>query len=105
MDRLAMLLKMVAAKPDEPFVRYGLAMEYRKLERFGEAIEAFDALLARHPDYVPAYLMFGTMLEGQNQLAHAREVLEPGVAAADRSGDDHALGELRSARTGLTNRG
>ena len=37
MDRLAMLEKMVAAQPDQPFPAYGLAMEYRKLGRLEEA--------------------------------------------------------------------
>lgn len=101
MDRLAMLLKMVAAKPDEPFVRYGLAMEYRKLARTDDAVEAFEALLDRHPDYVPAYLMFGTMLESAGRREQAIAVFDRGLAAAQQSGDDHALGELRAARDGL----
>jgi tetratricopeptide (TPR) repeat protein len=101
MDRLAMLLKMVAAKPDEPFVRYGLAMEYRKLTRTDEAIAAFDTLIDRHPDYVPAYLMFGNMLDGLGRREQAILVYERGLAAAEQSGDDHALGELRAARDGL----
>jgi tetratricopeptide (TPR) repeat protein len=102
MDRLAMLLKMVVAKPDEPFVRYGLAMEYRKLQRNDEAIEAFGVLIDRHPSYVPAYLMFGNLLEGLGRREQAIDVYERGLAAAEQSGDDHALGELRSARDGLT---
>jgi tetratricopeptide (TPR) repeat protein len=101
MDRLAMLLKMVAAKPDEPFVRYGLAMEYRKLARGEEAVEAFTALLDRHPSYVPGYLMFGNTLEGLGRREQAIDVYERGLVAADQSGDDHALGELRAARDGL----
>lgn len=100
-DRLAMLQKMVEAKPDEPFVRYGLAMEYRKLERWPEAIAAFEQLLARHPTYVPAYLMFGNLLAARSEREQAIAVLERGLAAAEQAGDDHALGELRAARDGL----
>ena len=37
MDRLAMLEKMVAAKPDDPFPKYGRAMELKKLGRNDEA--------------------------------------------------------------------
>lgn len=101
MDRLAMLLKMVAAKPGEPFVRYGLAMEYRKLERKDEAVDAFNNLIDRHPEYVPAYLMFGNLLDGLGRREQAIEVFERGLVAANQAGDDHALGELRAARDGL----
>lgn len=100
-DRLPMLLKMVEAKPNEPFVRYGLAMEYRKLARWDEAIAAFEQLLARHPSYVPAYLMFGNLLSEQGRRAQAIEVLDRGLAAAEQANDDHALGELRAARDNL----
>lgn len=103
-DRLPMLLKMVEAKPNEPFVRYGLAMEYRKLARWDEAIAAFEQLLERHPSYVPAYLMFGNLLSGlpgHGRRAQAIEVLERGLAAAEQANDDHALGELRAARDNL----
>ena len=39
MDRLGMLRKMAAAKPDDPFPAYGLAME---LAKQGELEEARD---------------------------------------------------------------
>ncbi|MFV8756239.1 tetratricopeptide repeat protein [Nannocystaceae bacterium ST9] len=96
-----MLLKMVETKPDEPFVRYGLAMEYRKLQRTDEAIAAFTGLLDRFPTYVPAYLMFGNLLDAAGRREQAIDVYERGLAAAERAGDDHALGELRAARDGL----
>lgn len=100
-DRLPMLLKMVEAKPNEPFVRYGLAMEYRKLERWDDAIAAFEQLLERHPSYVPAYLMFGNLLADRGRREQAIAVLDRGLAAAEQANDDHALGELRAARDGL----
>ncbi len=96
-----MLLKMVEAKPDEPFVRYGLAMEYRKLQRMEDAISAFTTLIDRHAGYVPAYLMFGNLLDGLGRREQAIAVYDRGLAAAEQGGDDHALGELRAARDGL----
>jgi tetratricopeptide (TPR) repeat protein len=98
MDRLGMLENMVVAKPDEPFPRYGLAMEYKKRERFDDAIAAFEALIAAHPGYVPSYLMFGNLLEARSQVPRAIEVYTAGIAAAERAGDDHAAGELQAAR-------
>lgn len=101
MDRLAMLQQFVAQKPDEPFPRYGLAMEYKKLGRLEEASATFAELIARSPGYVAAYLHAGQTLLARGLAEEARAVFTSGVAAARAAGDDHALGELESARAAL----
>jgi tetratricopeptide (TPR) repeat protein len=98
MDRLAMLEKLVVGKPDDPFPRYGLAMEYKKLGRHDEAVRAFEELTRVHPSYVPAYLMFGNLLEALGRPQQAAEVYGRGIEAAREAGNDHALGELQAAR-------
>ena len=74
MDRLSMLLSMVGTKPNDPFPRYGLAMEYKKLGRNDDAVQAFAALAEHHPKYVPGYLMHGNLLESMGKSADARSV-------------------------------
>lgn len=100
MDRLPMLRKLAAAKPGDPFPRYGLAMELCKRDD-AEAVEVFEALLRDHPGYVPSYLMFGNFLVKRGERARAGQVLDRGIDAARAAGDDHALGELQSARAEL----
>lgn len=97
MDRLGMVEKMIVAKPDDPFPRYGLAMEYKKLGRHDEAVRAFEELTRVHPSYVPAYLMFGNLLEALGRNEQAAEVYGRGIEAARASDNDHALGELQAA--------
>lgn len=92
---------MAQARPDDPFPRYGLAMELAKRED-PEAVEVFDALLADHPGYVPSYLMFGNLLVQRGERARAAEVLDRGIEAAQAAGDEHALGELSAARAELS---
>ncbi|MEZ4452135.1 MAG: tetratricopeptide repeat protein [Nannocystaceae bacterium] len=101
MDRLALLRTVVAQKPTEPFPRYGLAMELRKLGRLGEANAAFAELMGLHPGYVPAYLMAGNTLIQSGDPEGARAVFDRGIAAATAAGDDHARSELLGARDGL----
>lgn len=102
MDRLGMLRKMAAAKPDEPFPAYGLAMELSKQGHTGEARTTFAALVGRLPDYVPAYLMYGNLLVSMGAKADAAAVFTTGIDAAKRGGDDHARGELQGALDELT---
>lgn len=101
MDRLAMLQQFVAQRPDDPFARYGLAMELKKRGLLAQANATFVELMSRHPDYVPAYLMAGNNLLADGDRDGARDVFTRGVAAAQRAGDDHALGELEAARAAL----
>ncbi len=101
MDRLGMLRKMAAAKPDDPFPAYGLAMELTKQGQHDEARAAFDALVQRHPGYVPAYLMYGNLLVTVGARDDASAVLRAGIEAAIAAGDDHARGELQAAADDL----
>ena len=94
--RLDFLLKLTASSED-PFAWYGLAMEYRSLQRLDEAVIAFDKLRARSPDYVPMYLMCGQVLESLGRIDDARAWLSAGVDAARAKGDMHALSELEGA--------
>jgi len=99
--RLEFLLKMTAAGQADPFVWYGLAMEYRSLERTDEALATFESLRDRSPDYVPMYLMCGQMLQGMGRGADARAWLADGVKAARSKGDGHAASELEAALSAL----
>lgn len=99
--RLAFLLKMTSTGNRDPFVWYGLAMEYRSLERTDEALAAFQELRKHSPDYVPMYLMCGQMLESMGRPGDAREWLAAGIEAARRKGDAHAASELESALAAL----
>ncbi|MCL2725508.1 MAG: tetratricopeptide repeat protein [Polyangiaceae bacterium] len=99
--RLAFLEKVTSDGTDDPNAWYGLAMEYRKLERWDEALEAFATLRNKNPDYVAMYLMCGQLLEGVGRKNEAREWLEAGILQARAKGDSHALSELQSALSSL----
>jgi len=92
-----MLLKFVDQQPGNPFPRYGLAMEYKKLGRLPEANAAFAALIEAHPDYIAAYLMAGEALAEGGDVEAAKAMYSRGITAAVAAGDDHALSELQTA--------
>lgn len=96
-----MLRRFVEQKPGDPFPRYGLAMELKKRGQLAEAIAVFRELLARHPEYVPTYLMAANSLVEHGERAEAIDVLTRGIAAARAAGDAHARGELESALAAL----
>lgn len=101
-DRLPLLRQMAQSRPDDPFPRYGLAMELHKQGHNDEAEQVFASLQADHPSYVPSYLMFGNFLVAQGKREQAAAVLDSGIKVAAAAGDEHALGELTAARAELS---
>lgn len=97
MDRLATFRSFVAQAPDDPFPRYGLAMELRSRGEATAAVAEFVTLMQRFPDYVPTYLMAGQTLAELGRVDEAKDAYERGLAAAERKGDRHAAGELAGA--------
>ena len=99
--RLEFMQKATASGSADPLAWYGLAMEYRSLERHDEALVAFESLREKHPEYVAAYLMCGQMLEKMGRVADAKAWLAAGLAMAQKKGDAHAASELEGALAGL----
>jgi Tfp pilus assembly protein PilF len=94
-ERMAQLRALLADDPADPFLRYGLAMEYAGQGDDATAATHFRDLLAADPGYVPAYLMLGQTLARLGEDDEAKDVLRRGVAAAQRAGNEHARGELQ----------
>ena len=98
--RLMMLEKMVEGGTQDPFPWYGLGMEYAGLGRVDDALRTFTSLRKMTPDYVPMYLMCGTMLLKAGRSDEGRSWLADGVGVARSKGDTHALSELEEALAG-----
>jgi len=92
-----MLKNMVAERPGDSFLRYGLAMEYRNGGDLESARREFEALMAADPDYAAAYFHAGQTLERLGKLEEARAVYRRGIEVTARKGDAHARSELEGA--------
>ena len=95
--RLEKLRSFIAARPDDPFPRYALALEHRNAGDHDQAWGVFEDLLARFPDYTAAYLHAGNALVALVRTEDARAVWRKGVEKCVEKGDSHARGELESA--------
>ena len=104
MDKLALLTEILNANPTDSFARYGLAMEYVAQSRIPEGLAEFDKLIAQSPDYVPAYQMSAQTLAANGKPEEAIARLHTGIAAANRTGNQHALAEMDALREDLTGR-
>ncbi len=96
-DRVATFRTFIQRNPQDPFPRYGLAMELRSRGDLDGAAAAFDELIAAFPDYVPSYLMSGGVLAELGRRPEAIERYRRGIEVAAARGDAHAKKELEAA--------
>ncbi len=102
MDKLALLTEILTQNPADTFARYGLAMELIAQNRTDDGLAEFDKLIAQSPDYVPAYQMSAQTLAKLGRTEEALARLHNGIAAANRTGNQHALAEMDALRDELS---
>jgi tetratricopeptide (TPR) repeat protein len=94
-SRKQQLEEMLAEDPDDPFLRYGLAMEYVSQGDDEQAVRCFMELSIVAPDYVPAYHQWGQVLARLGRTEEARAVLQHGIRFAHQAGNAHAEEEMQ----------
>ena len=97
MNRLDQLLAFHLEDPNDSFIRFALAAEYRKLGQLEKALKSFEDLMAKDPDYVGLYFHLGKTLEATLQVDRAKEIYREGIRRAGILRDFHARAELLSA--------
>ncbi|HXK02972.1 MAG TPA: tetratricopeptide repeat protein [Verrucomicrobiae bacterium] len=96
-SRLESLKSLVAQNPQDSFLRYGLAMEYRNGGDLESAMREFQTLMDANPDYAATYFHAGQTLERIGRPEEARAVYQRGIEVTTRKGDQHARSELQGA--------
>lgn len=94
-DKLAAFREILAQNPDDAFARYGLAMEHRQRGEAALALEQFDELGQRHPEYTAGYQMAAQVLIADGKILEAEQRLHAGIASARRTSNQHALSEMQ----------
>lgn len=94
-NRIAALKGILSANPDDAFARYALGLEYSGSGQLDAALGEFQQLLAAHPDYTNGYFMAAQTLVRADRPDEARSMLKDGIDCAERTGNRHALSEMR----------
>jgi tetratricopeptide (TPR) repeat protein len=95
--RMQQLQKMLDRTPNDPFLLYGLALEYKKLNDLPKALEYLSKTVQADMGYAYAYFQQGQVHEAMGELAAARKAYLDGIDAAAKKGDAHARSELEGA--------
>jgi predicted Zn-dependent protease len=81
-SRIEAFKQMLESDPENTLVRFGLANEYLKAERYEEAIVALNEYLQRADDEGAAFGMLARAYEKAGQRERARESYQRGIEAA-----------------------
>jgi Flp pilus assembly protein TadD len=100
-SRKQQIEEMLVEDPNDPFLRYGLAMEHVSAGQDEDAVHCFQELLKVAPDYVPAYMQAGRTLARLDRENEARAIFQTGIAVARQKGDQHAADEMQGFLEGL----
>ena len=86
---------MLLNDPRDCFLRYTLAMEYRKQDENEKSLALLTELANNEvPRYVAAFFMAAQQLVELERLEEARTILRDGIDTARSQGNQHAAAEM-----------
>jgi hypothetical protein len=91
---MAQIEALLADEPNDPELRYFLAMEHLSAGDEPAAIAKLRELI-QNSTYVPAFLMAAQTLARRGDEAEACAILREGIDEARKQGNAHAQGEMQ----------
>lgn len=85
---------MLAAEPNDLFLRYCLAVEMHADGESEKSLAQFHQLCMESPPHVAAFFRRAQVLVELDRIEEARSVLRDGIETARTQGDLHAAGEM-----------
>jgi predicted Zn-dependent protease len=96
-DRISAFQLMLERNPDDTRARFGLALEYEKLERWHDAAEQLRAYLQRADDEGNAWGRLAHVLRQLGDDDAARDAYRRGIEAANSHGHPSMAAEFAEA--------
>ena len=100
MNRLDYLLELHQEQPNDPFLVYGIALEYKKIDS-NETSIYFDLLLNSFPDYLATYYQAAEYFAEKGSHEKAFEIYDKGISLATSLNEMKTLAELKNAKQNL----
>ncbi len=98
--RLDYLLEQLKTEGNDPFLQYGIAMEYLTIDR-SKALEFLTNTQVEFPDYLPVYYQLALLLEEKEETEDCKRILKSGIDLAKRQADHKTLNELKTFLTNV----
>lgn len=96
MNRIEQLLSFLAIDEYDAFTLYSLGHEYKQMGEIEKAVNYFEQLRQKHPNYTGLYYHLGKAYEEIGEMEMGMKIFDIGVQIAEKQKDMHALSELRT---------
>ena len=96
-ERVKKLEALLEKQGNDPFLLYGLGMEYKKAGDLAKALEYLQRTVQADAGYCYAYYQRGQVHELAGDVEAARSAYREGIEAALKKGDEHARSEIQGA--------
>ena len=96
-NRMELISEMLEKNPDDTFLNYAAALEYKKENNINKAMSFFRRIIDNDPNYLPTYYQLGKLLEEKNKTEEAVVIYKQGRELAKKKNDIKTLGELSEA--------
>jgi Tfp pilus assembly protein PilF len=94
LNRLEQLLKLYQTDKRDPFIPYGIALEYLSQNELKKAEEFLQIVIDTDPDYTSAYMQYAQLKANLNKTEEAKQLYLKGIAAAVKTGDKRSAKEM-----------
>ena len=95
-ERVKQLQEMLKENPEDPFLHYAIALEYKNHDQ-ETAKKLFDSLLSIFPGYLPTYYPAAEVYIETEDYKKAKNCYEKGILLAKKLENEHSLKELKNA--------
>ena len=102
-DRISELKKLLQDDPEDTFLHYALGLEYIKKGDSEVALECFEILLNKYPEYLPVYYQAAQLYLEKGEDQKAQSTYEKGMILAGRLQEMKTYQELSNAYNNLLN--
>lgn len=96
-NRLELIMEMLDKNPEDSFLNYAAALEFKKIGNQEKAIEIIESIVDRDRKYIGSYYQLGKLYEEKDQQDKAIKIYKEGKVVARELNDVKALGELSEA--------
>ena len=93
-ERLQSLLELYKKDPNDPFIAYGIALEYISAMNYEEAEKILSEIITKDPDYVPAYMQLARVKENLYKIEEAKNTYKKGIEIAKKNNEMRTAGEM-----------
>ncbi|MFY7786363.1 MAG: tetratricopeptide repeat protein [Thermoflexibacteraceae bacterium] len=96
MSRLEQLLTWLAAEPNDTFLLYAVANEYKSIDA-EKSLPYYERLVKDFPTYTATYYHYAEVLVALQQRQTAETIYQEGIRQCQLQQDRKALAELQNA--------